>query len=180
MSNTSRPLSLRRAGQSARSARLANRPGQVTYGAPAQRFADLSDDFAEISSVELEGLSAESQPSFPYLILAAAITKDVIDSVQFTIVAAIIVLPFAIMISLILLVWVLGKASGGWWKKKIIRWLWNRYMLTVIIECLPLLSIVPASTIFVLMAHYRETKIVQLFNTALEEFRSGGVLKLLR
>ncbi len=48
-------------------------------------------------------------------------------------------------------------------------------MFTLGVEFIPIVKIIPANTIFILLAHYREKKIVKLFNLALEEMRSGGL-----
>lgn len=68
--------------------------------------------------------------------------------------------------------WCKGRISGGFWKKKAIGWLWKRYLATFIIELIPFFNIIPTNVIFVLMAHYKEKKMVKLFNAALETFFS--------
>lgn len=117
------------------------------------------------------------KPRFPLLIVLAAASKDTLDILEFTIIGAILTVPLSLLLGLVLFIWCLGKISGGWWKKALIKWLWKRYVFTLIIEFIPLFKIIPATTIFVLMAHYREKKIVKIANLALEELKAAGFLK---
>lgn len=122
------------------------------------------------------------ESSFPLIIVIIALLKDVaIDApLTFSLIGGILSPIFSLVFTVILFFWVLGKLSGGWWKKKLIRWLWLRYIVAIIIEFIPWINIVPTNTIFILMAHYREKKMVKLFNLALEELRGAGILKHIR
>jgi hypothetical protein len=73
----------------------------------------------------------------------------------------------------VLFFWFLGKIHGVWWKKKTISWLWKRLLLGAVIEHIPFLKLIPTFTILVLMAHYRETKLVKILNAVLEELHTG-------
>jgi len=115
-------------------------------------------------------------PEFPTLIVGLAIMKDAIDSAQLTLIGYFFTVPVTIIVGVILFIWTLGKISGGWWKKRLIGYLWKRYILMVLVELSPVGGIVPATTIFVLMAHYREEKIVRLANLALEEIHRLGIV----
>ena len=77
--------------------------------------------------------------------------------------------------SLILFFWVLGKMSGGWYKKMFIRWMLTWFVVTCLGENTPFLNMLPVTTIFVLMVHFRETKIVKLINDALEALHHKGI-----
>lgn len=119
-----------------------------------------------------------TKPNFPYIMMAVAVMKDVLDiPMDIGIFGIIFVTIFSFFLSIIMFFWCLGKMRGGWWKKQIIRWLWVRYAATIILEFIPFLNMIPAATIFILMAHYHETKLVRLFDRALEEFKNAGVLK---
>ncbi|MEN9920275.1 MAG: hypothetical protein RL538_168 [Candidatus Parcubacteria bacterium] len=117
-------------------------------------------------------------PSFPILIVLMAIFKDVIDFLNLTIIAAPIPIIASFIVGMVLFFWVLGKASGGWWKKKLIKWLWKRYVIALVVELIPLVNIVPTTTIFILLAHYREKKIVKAINLALEQLRKAGFAEI--
>ncbi len=118
------------------------------------------------------------KPEFPWIIFLAAVIKDILDvPLELTLVGIILTTVLSFILSIVLFFWILGKASGGWWKKKIISWLWSRYVAVIILEFIPFFKIIPTTTIFIYMAHKRETKLVKLFNLALEELRGAGVLK---
>lgn len=130
------------------------------------------DDSEKVLSVT----NIPKNPPFPFAILAIAILKDLLDIPATLIILGI---PFSMALSfvlaLVLFFWILGKIGGGWWKKKVISWLWKRYILTIVIEIIPFFSMIPATTIFVLMAHYHETKTVKLLNLALKKIHNGGI-----
>jgi hypothetical protein len=142
----------------------------------------LSDhaDVLEADDVQLLVNEPAEKPQFPFLIVFAAIAKDILDFLEFTIIGMVLTFPLSFILALTLFVWCLGKISGGWWKKKLISWLWKRYILTILIEFIPFCKIIPATTIFVLMAHYRETKIVKTMNQALEELKDAGIMDLIK
>jgi len=143
-------------------------------------FSDEGENFDDGDEKMLVGESA-IKPDFPYIIVTAAIIKDLLDiPLDVSVVGIILTTILSFILFLVLFMWVLGKLGGGWWKKKIIRWLWIRYIAAIILEFVPFFQIVPATTIFILMAHYKEKKIVRLFNLALEELRHAGVLKYIK
>ncbi len=119
-------------------------------------------------------LQKATMPTFPIFILIAALFKDILDiPTNLSLVAALLSSIFGFFLSMIIFFWIFGKMNGKWWKKRLIKWLWKRYVLAMIVEMLPGISLVPLATIFVLMAHYREKKIVILANKALEALRFG-------
>ncbi len=119
-----------------------------------------------------------TEPSFPFIMVTLAVIKDILDIPgELSIIGIVATTILSVFISLILLFWCLGKLSGGWWKKKIIGWLWTRYIFAVLIEFLPFMKMIPATTIFILMAHNKEKKIVKLLNFALEAFHDAGLTK---
>jgi len=144
----------------------------------------IEDSFEE-ENEEFDGddlaLMVEDQaekPDFPYMVFIFAIIKDCLDVMaNLTIIGILFVWPLSIIFALGLFMWVFGRMGGGWWKKRIIRWVWNRYMLTIVIEFIPFLQMIPANTIFILMVHNKETKIVKLMNEALEQIHN---LKIIR
>ncbi|MFZ2253154.1 MAG: hypothetical protein WAW13_03205 [Minisyncoccia bacterium] len=115
-------------------------------------------------------------PPFPYFIFSIALLKDIVDVIAtITLVGIVLSMALSFLFALILFIWTMGKMSGGWWKKKLINYILVRYSITIAIEFIPGVNIIPTTTIFILMAHYRETKIVKLLNLALEELHSMGV-----
>lgn len=115
-------------------------------------------------------------PPFPYFIFSIALLKDIVDVIAtITLVGIVLSMALSFLFALILFIWTMGKMSGGWWKKKLINYILVRYSITIAIEFIPGVNIIPTTTIFILMAHYRETKIVKLLNLALEELHSRGV-----
>lgn len=160
-----------------------NKAINQTLGKVKEIFRKEGEEFEDSDAKRL----AEDPPThsdFPFMILAVAIAKDALDWVgtglALTVIGIIVwifVYIVGLVLALVLLMWCFGKTSGGWWKKRIIRYLWIRYILAMCIELVPGLNVVPANTIFVLMVHYREKKIVKLFNLALEEMKKAGILK---
>lgn len=143
-------------------------------------FKDKGENFEDSDAKQLIAEPAE-EPDFPIVIFLAAIIKDFLDiPFELSIVGIILTTALSFVLSAVLFVWTLGKMSGGWWKKRIIKWLWIRYVAVFIIEFIPFFKIVPTATIFIYMAYRRETKIVKLFNLALEEFRRAGILKYIK
>ncbi len=117
-------------------------------------------------------------PSFPYFMVVIALIKDLIDIPgDLLVVGVILTTILAIVADLIIFMWSWHKMGGWWWKKMIFTWFWKRFIFEVIIEIIPFAQIIPATTILVLMTHYRETKIVKLLNGALEEIHEAGILK---
>lgn len=111
------------------------------------------------------------KPDFPFGIFFLAVVKDVLDALQLTILLALLVLVITLPILLILAFWFHNKMSGVWWKKKLLAKFWKRFAPAALIESLPLVGLIPATTILVLMAHHSETKFVQMLNGALESLR---------
>ena len=140
----------------------------------AELFASRGEKFEEEEAQMLQE-KLPSEPGFPYMIVSLVVIKDLLDIVlDATVILAIIAWVLSALIGIILVFWTFGKISGGWWKKRAIQWLWKRFFVMISIELIPFLNIMPTNVIFVLMAHYKEKKIVKLFNEALEIFHSGG------
>ena len=51
--------------------------------------------------------------------------------------------------------------------------MWKRYVAAVVVSFIPIANLIPVETIFILLAHYREKKVVKAFNRALEESRDA-------
>ena len=73
--------------------------------------------------------------------------------------------------NVVLFFWVFGKVRFKGFRKRFIKWVLSRACITAILEMIPFVQIVPVTTIFILMVHFKEKKIVKLFDLALEELR---------
>ncbi len=118
-------------------------------------------------------INPPEEPHFPYLILMAAISKDILDGfLTATLVGTFFSWFFSLFLGLIIFMWLLGKLGIA--RKMLLRWGIKRAGLTIVIESIPFLAIIPTATIFVVLAHNREKKIVQLFFLALRKLQKGG------
>jgi hypothetical protein len=116
------------------------------------------------------------KPGFPYIIFGVALIKDSFDVLATLIVIGIpVAMLLSFLMSLVLFFWVLGKVSGGWYKKKMIKWALKRAVIACFAESIPFLNMLPVTTIFILMVHFRETKIVKLINGAMEKLHHEGI-----
>ncbi|MDQ1299700.1 MAG: hypothetical protein QG636_368 [Patescibacteria group bacterium] len=157
--------------------RIQVRQGQGTddsLNKVAELFASRGEKFDEEDAQMLQE-KLPTDPGFPFMITALVVIKDLLDLVlDATVILAIVAWVLSAIIGIILVFWTFGKISGGWWKKGAIQWLWKRFFLMISVELIPFLNIMPTNVIYVLMVHYREKKIVKLFNEALEIFHGGG------
>lgn len=113
-------------------------------------------------------------PPFPFVMLTIAIMKDIIDVPgELSVIGIVLTTALSLVIALVLFFWFMGKVSGKWWKGRMVSWLWKRYVFAIALEFIPFFKIVPATTILVLMAHFRETKTVKILNSAMEAIHSA-------
>lgn len=108
-------------------------------------------------------------PNFPFLMLMLAGIKDFLDTADLIIIGILFTTALSFVLSLIIFFWIIGRLSGGWWKKWLTRKLWMRYIVMVFIEFMPFFKVIPATTIMILMTHYSETKVVKMFDAALKK-----------
>lgn len=117
-------------------------------------------------------------PPFPTIMVSIAVLKDLTDFPSDATLVGIFLATFlGIVVSLILTIWSWKKMGGWWWKKYIISWFWKAFVFEVLIEIFPFLQLIPATTILVLMTHYRELKVVKLLNLALDKMHDAGIMK---
>ncbi len=131
---------------------------------------DLFNDGDELLMVKKPPVT----PPFPVIIVGLAILKDFLDVLDVSIIGIIFTTIASILVSIILAFWTFGRASGGWWKKRLFTWLIKRFLIMLGLELVPFFKIIPATTIFILMAHYREKKLVKIANLVLEELHRAG------
>lgn len=145
-----------------------------------QRISSQYDESLDGADVKILVEAPPQKPEFPFLMVFVAVLKDILDiPLELTLVGIIFTTIFSLIIGLVLFIWCFGKISGGWWKKKIIGWLWKRYIFTIILEFIPFIKIIPVTTIFVFMVHYKELKLVKLANQVLEELKKSGLLSFI-
>lgn len=114
----------------------------------------------EFTQEDIEEAKAKSPslPSFPILMLFAAMTKDALDLLSVGLLGWLFSLFFAIIVWF----WLFGKLNFV--KKFLLR----RLVFNVIIGMIPGLNFLPETTIFVILGHYKETKVVKILFRTLE------------
>ncbi len=137
----------------------------------------------KISTKELvDSLEKRPQrPSFPTEIFTMSLVKDIIDmpaeagAVATFGISTIIGEIFSTFVAIVLLFWTFNKVNG-WFgaKKAVLRKIYTLLAATIVAEYIPIIKIIPLSTTFVLLAHYRETKVVKLINLALDVIHEKG------
>ncbi len=146
-----------------------------------QKIFSQNNETLDESEAKLLAETPAVRPDFPFIIFGLAALKDILDiPLELTIIGIVFTTVFSFLIAFVLFFWCFGKVGGGWWKKKLIRWLWNRYVIAIVLEFIPFIKMVPVTTIFILMAHYKEVKLVKLANQGLEELKRLGFLSLAR
>lgn len=139
-------------------------------------FSAEHEEFDEEDAIEV--LNNPPDPvHFPIFIFVLSVVKDIMDMLDLTLIGIIVTTLFSIFASITIFFWMFGKVKGKWWKKKILRFLIRRAIIMICAEVLPFIKMIPTTTIFVLMAHYKEKKIVRLMNIALEMMRKGGITR---
>lgn len=145
------------------------------YAEIGELFSSKGEQFKSEDAEQLVSEAPPQIPSFPVLMFGMALVKDLLDVLDFTGVGVIATFFFTIVFAFVLALWSLGKISGGWWKKALIRKLLVRFAITFTVEMIPFVKIVPTNVVFVLLAHFHETKVAKLFNEALERLHKAGV-----
>lgn len=144
----------------------------------------LNEGGEKISTDELLELAQQPKQSapFPLEIFLLAIVKDVLDGVtEVGVVTTVLGQVFSFIVGVILFFWTFSKVSGWFgYKKKLIKFMFRILAGTIIVEFIPFIRILPANTIFVLLAHYHETKFVKLVNLAMEVMHEKNALGLLK
>ena len=147
---------------------------QDNIGSVQNFFKDNNEVFDTDATPELKG-ALPSEPSFPVIIFILAITKDVLDwPANLSVVLAVFASVLSFVIGIIIFLWLLGKL--GFFKKQLLKWAWKRFIVVIAAEIIPGLNMLPWATVFVYLAHKKETKLVRLLFASLErlQLRSGG------
>lgn len=109
-------------------------------------------------------------PELPWFALYCSICKDLIDFtlIELTGVGYVVVLILGWILWVFLFFWFLGKMNGTWWRSLLIKRFWVWMVGVFVLESIPFLKIIPANTILVLLAHYKEKKVVRLIMLAMD------------
>lgn len=139
-----------------------------------------NNEVLDESDVKLLTEAPPVQPDFPFIMVGIAVLKDLLDTLDLTLIGIVFTTVFSFLIAFVLFFWFFGKMSGARWKKKLIKRLWKKYIIAIVIEFIPFMKIIPATTILVFMAHYKEVELVKLANQGLEELKRLGFLSILK
>lgn len=131
-------------------------------------FTDEGEIFEDGDEEELR-INPPNNPGFPWLIFGASLFVDIIDVLELTLVGIIITKTLSFFLLSFIFLWIILRGSH-WWQKGIMRWIFVRFGITAVIEAT--LGIFPATTIFVLLVHRKEKKIVRLFFSALDRLKT--------
>jgi hypothetical protein len=111
------------------------------------------------------------EPIFPMLMFISAFIKDVVDTADITGVGIILTTAFSLVFNTILFVWVIGRGGTGGASKVVVKRVLRRLPFTVVVEFIPGLKIIPATTLFVLWVHSKEMKFSVFFRDLLERMK---------
>ena len=152
-----------------------NREALKTIKEIGDIFRDNGESFEKES---LKGLDKNipEKPGFPFIIFSIAILKDAIDVLDITIGGVILTTVLSVLCVVIMFIWCWGKIGGGIWKKALIRWILWGIVFVFFVEMVPFIKIMPANSIFILMAYFKEKKIVRLFTLALEKMHKANII----
>lgn len=122
------------------------------------------EEFGVADAEELESGNVPEHVPFPIFMFGLAVLSDALDVAKniLPLFGWVLLLPLKLCIAIIFFIWFFSKLSGTMWKKILLR-----MIIMWALELTPL-DFVPTQTVMVLMAHYRQTKIVRLMNNALE------------
>lgn len=115
------------------------------------------------------------EPIFPMVVLVFAFLKDIIDAGGATVILIPLTTTTSIAISASLIAWVLGKANvgggGAWWKKFLLRKILQRMGFVIVLEMIPGLQIIPATTLFVFWVYSNEKNMHDAVKGAMEKMK---------
>jgi len=128
-----------------------------------------------VSKPEIEELQINppQEPEFPWLMLGAAIFKDVLDGLDITGVGVVITTMTSFILALVIFSWIFGKIK--WYQRGLLRWALRRFAIVVVIEFIPFIKIIPLWTFYVIFAYHRESKVVKLIYEALGRLQKAGI-----
>jgi hypothetical protein len=127
----------------------------------------------DAEDLKITARNIPKEEPFPIFIFLIALMKDMVDLIaNLSFFGIFLIWVGSFFMSVVLFLWFLGKMQGKWWKKRMLTWAIRRALLALALESMPIFSIIPATTILVIMTHNRETKIVRMLSQVLETLHS--------
>lgn len=119
---------------------------------------DKSGNNLNLSTDEIKGILKDppGEPVFPMLMFVGAAMKDVVDSADISGIGIVVTTVFSIIFNTFLFIWVRSRGGSGGVSKAMIRKILQRLAATIVVEFIPLLKIIPATTLFVLWVHSQD------------------------
>lgn len=112
---------------------------------------EVSENGVDVEDME----ETVSKHSFPLAVFMVAVVKDITDAGSFG-------LLFIVTTPIFYGVWLSYMSGKGRFMKNVMgKWVFRRMLYTTAIEITPVISMLPASSALVIMAHYRESAIVK-------------------
>lgn len=157
---------------------------------PARNKIDIDDDLSidkaiskakessgsvKVSKQDLKEILQDppKEPVFPVNMLTFAAIKDVIDSADISGVAIIVTTIFSLFFNTILFFWVTGRGGSGAMSRTLMRVLIKFLVGVIIVEFIPVVKIIPATTLFVLWVHTKETELVKFIDSILKNLKNN-------
>jgi hypothetical protein len=139
----------------------------------AQDFLESKGYKLDLDEIEKIREKPPTEESFPFIILVFSLCKDILDILDLTFFGIVLKIIYVPIYFGVMTFWTLSLSSRFSFMGKIgVKILRNiaikRLATTTFAEALPVLSILPLATVFVLLNHYSNKKIVQYFMKASE------------
>lgn len=140
-------------------------------------FSDILKDF-KIDANDLKVLNETKPiplPGFPLGMIILAAIIDILGFLNIGIVTTIFIFPITLILNILLIFYMFGRVSGltkGGLKtgalltKWLIKRITKKGALVILLKLIPIINFIPWNVIFVLLANYEHTKIVQTINIA--------------
>lgn len=107
-------------------------------------------------------------PSFPFIILGLALLKDSLDILALTGILWVIMFPFTLAISITIMIWTISRLQMEYMHKHRMR----KYAIrgvALLLEQIPGVGVLPLATVFVLLTHFDDTKMVKFIWFVVEQ-----------
>lgn len=99
------------------------------------------------------------EPELPINMLTGGVIKDIVDVAGLTGVGLVLTTIFSIIFSTVLFFWVMGRGGTGGISRAMIKQAIRLLAGIVVAEFIPVVQIVPATTLFILWVHNKDKKL---------------------